>query len=267
MLGKLDTQKVSADIFSFFFSLASNKKILESGLKIDFNELLSQDDNCRYLFILFYAAIMYHIASIMKIKKLPMPRHITFSGNGSKILQILTPSNETLENFTKLIFEKVYGVDYDIDGVTIIRNFENPKEATCKGGILNPEPQPYSDIDNLKQTLLGDGMGTFITGDIKYDAVGEKMQTDVLNEVIHFIDVFIQLNNEFSYVNKFSAEPSKWNLVKQCCEKDIKKHLKDGITQKKEELHQTGTEPKIEETLFFYPLVGILNQMAQELYK
>ena len=46
-----------------------------------------------------------------------MPRHITFSGNGSKILQILTPSNETLENFTKLIFEKVYGVDYDIDGV------------------------------------------------------------------------------------------------------------------------------------------------------
>ena len=267
VLGKLDTQKVSADIFSFFFSLASNKKILESGLKIDFNELLSQDDNCRYLFILFYAAIMYHIASIMKIKKLPMPRHITFSGNGSKILQILTPSNETLENFTKLIFEKVYGVDYDIDGVTIIRNFENPKEATCKGGILNPEPQPYSDIDNLKQTLLGDGMGTFITGDIKYDAVGEKMQTDVLNEVIHFIDVFIQLNNEFSYVNKFSAEPSKWNLVKQCCEKDIKKHLKDGITQKKEELHQTGTEPKIEETLFFYPLVGILNQMAQELYK
>ena len=132
---------------------------------------------------------------------------------------------------------------------------------------MNPEPQPYSDIDNLKQTLLGDGMGTFITGDIKYDAVGEKMQTDVLNEVIHFIDVFIQLNNEFSYVNKFSAEPSKWNLVKQCCEKDIKKYLKDGITQKKEELHQTGTEPKIEETLFFYPLVGILNQMAQELYK
>ena len=29
----------------------------------------------------------------------------------------------------------------------------------------------------------------------------------------------------------------------------------------------TIKEPKIEETLFFYPLVGILNQMAQELYK
>ena len=267
ILNNLDSQKVSADVFSFFFSLAGNKEVLKSGLKIDFNELLSQDDNCKYLFILFYAAIVYHIASIMKIKELPMPRHITFSGNGSKVLHILTPSNETLENFTKLIFEKVYGVGYDTNGVTIIRNFENPKEATCKGGILDSKPQAYNDIDSLKQTLLGDTENTFVTKDMKYETVDEGIQSNILCEVKHFIDVFIQLNNEFSYVNKFSAEPSKWNIVKQCCEKDIKKHLKDGIRQKEEELRETGAEPKIEETLFFYPLVGILNQMARELYK
>lgn len=34
-----------------------------------------------------------------------------------------------------------------------------------------------------------------------------------------------------------------------------------------EEIEQTGAEPKIEETLFFYPLVGILNMVAQEVYK
>lgn len=267
VLDNLDSQKVSADIFSFFFSLADNKDVSKSGMKIDFSELLSQDDNCKYLLVLFYSAIMYHIASIMKIKKLPMPRHITFSGNGSKVLQILTPSNETLENFTKLIFEKVYKTTYDANGVTIIRNFENPKEATCKGGILEPKSQSYADIDNLKQTLLGDGRDTFVMGDLKYDEVGEKIQTDILNEVRSFIDVFMKMNSEFSYVNKFSAEPSKWNVVEQYCKKDIEKHLKDGIRHKEEELRETGAESKIEETLFFYPLVGILNQLARELYK
>lgn len=267
ILGNLDAQKVSADIFSFFFSLTDNKRILESGLKIDFNELLSQDDNSKYIFILFYAAIMYHIASIMKIKELPMPRHITFSGNGSKLLQILTPSNETLEKYTRLIFEKVYEMDYDVNGMTIIRNHENPKEATCKGGILDSKSQSYNDIENLKQTLLGDDNNTFVTKEIKYENIDEKIQSKILNEVNRFVDVFIQLNNEFSYVNKFSAEPSKWDIVKQCCKKDIMKHLKDGIRQKEEELQETGAESKIEETLFFYPLVGILNQMARELYK
>lgn len=267
ILGNLDAQKVSADIFSFFFSLTDNKRILESGLKIDFNELLSQDDNSKYMFILFYSAIMYHIASIMKIKELPMPRHITFSGNGSKLLQILTPNNETLEKYTKLIFQKVYEMDYDANGVTIIRNHENPKEATCKGGILDSKSQSYNDIENLKQTLLGDDNNTFVTKEIKYENIDEKIQSKILNEVNRFVDVFIQLNNEFSYVNKFSAEPSKWDIVKQCCNKDIMKHLKDGIRQKEEELQETGAESKIEETLFFYPLVGILNQMARELYK
>ena len=79
--------------------------------------------------------------------------------------------------------------------------------------------------------------------------------------------LFFDLNKKFSYVEKFDAERSKWEIVQKYCQRDIKSYLKNGINSKMEEIEQTGAEPKIEETLFFYPLVGILNMVAQEVYK
>lgn len=267
VLDALEKQKKSTNIISFFFSLANNKSITQKNINIDFNDMLAGDSACKYTFILFYTAIMYHIARIMKAKNLEMPRHITFSGTGSKVLNILSSSNTTLENFTKLIFELVYEESYSTDGLTLLRELENPKESTCKGGLLNPNHQDYEEVSKLKQTLLGDIAGKFIPTGMKYDEIDEKVITNVLAEVNNFIQLFIRLNDQFPFTDKFSAEYSKWEIVKKCCTKDIKKHLIDGISNKKEEIEKTQVEPKIEETLFFYPLVGILNTMTQEIYK
>lgn len=267
VMQNLDKQKRSIDIISFFFSLAINKSVLNKKVTIDFNSLLSQDGCSKYVFILFYVAIMYHIAHIMNAKGMNMPRHITFSGTGSKILMILTPNDTTLERFTKLIFEAVYGQLYNEDGLTIIREKENPKEATCKGGLLNAKPQDYSDIMDLKQTLLGDTANTFSQVGLQYNEIDEALKKSVVEEVNKAIQLFFDLNEKFSYVNKFDAERSKWEIVQKWCQRDIKNYLTDGINNKKEEIEQTGAEPKIEETLFFYPFVGILNMVAQKVYE
>lgn len=267
VMQNLDKQKKSVDIISFFFSLCTNKNILSKNIKIDFNEMLSHDGCSKYVFILFYVSVIYHIAKIMKAKGMNMPRHITFSGTGSKILSVLTSSDSTLERFTKLIFEAVYEKEYNEDGLTIIRELENPKEATCKGGLLNSKSQDYSSVMSLKQILLGDNSNTFSTGDLKYDDIDESLEKSVQEEVGKVIQLFFDLNKKFSYVEKFDAERSKWEIVQKYCQRDIKSYLKNGISSKMEEIEQTGAEPKIEETLFFYPLVGILNMVAQEVYK
>lgn len=267
VMQNLDKQKKSVDIISFFFSLCTNKNILSKNIKIDFNEMLSHDGCSKYVFILFYVSVIYHIAKIMKAKGMNMPRHITFSGTGSKILSVLTSSDSTLERFTKLIFEAVYEKEYSEDGLTIIRELENPKEATCKGGLLNSKSQDYSSVMSLKQILLGDYFNTFSTGDLKYDDIDESLEKSVQEEVGKVIQLFFDLNKKFSYVEKFDAERSKWEIVQKYCQRDIKSYLKNGINSKMEEIEQTGAEPKIEETLFFYPLVGILNMVAQEVYK
>ena len=260
-------QKKSTDIISFFFSLAGNKSVLNKKIVIDFNNILAQDGCGKYAFILFYFVIIYHVANIMKTKNMSMPRHITFSGNGSKVLNVLTPNDATLENFTKLIFEAVYEQSYNDDGLTIIREVENPKEATCKGGLLNAKPQDYSSIMALKQTLLGDASQTFVAKDLKYDDIDMTLEENVQEEVKKAIQLFFDLNEKFSYVEKFDSERVKWDTVKKYCLKDIKTYLKNGINAKKEEIEQIGVEPKIEETLFFYPFTGILNMVAQEVYK
>ena len=74
--------------------------------------MLADDNRGKYVIILFYTAMMYHIANIMKAKGFSMPRHITFSGNGSKVLSILSTNLATLERFTKVIFEKIYNEYY-----------------------------------------------------------------------------------------------------------------------------------------------------------
>ena len=266
VMQNLDKQKKSVDIVSFFFSLATNKSVRDKNIVIDFNTMLSQDGCGKYVFILFYVAIMYHIAHIMKMKGMNMPRHITFSGTGSKVLMVLTPNDTTLENFTRLIFETVYGQTYPQDGLTIIREKDNPKEATCKGGLLNAKPQDYASIMDLKQTLLGDTSNTFLSTGLRYDKIDETLMNGVLEEVKQAVQLFFNLNDKFSYVDKFDAERAKWEVVKQYSQRDLMSYLKSGIENKKEEIEQTGADPKIEETLFFYPFVGMLNMVAQKVF-
>ena len=123
--------RVSSNIASFYFSLKDNNEIVDKNLSdnVDFNNMLLLDSNYKIVFIIFYAAIIYHLARIMKAKSLEMPRHIAFSGNGSKVIRILTSSDSTLEKFTKKIFETIYGEKYPTDGLTILQNEKNNAEV------------------------------------------------------------------------------------------------------------------------------------------
>lgn len=267
VLTNLINEKKSTDIVSFFFSLAENRKLRAKNITIDFSKMLEQSGTGKYMFVFFYAAIIYHVASILKAKGMEMPRHITFSGMGSKVLAILSRKNPTLEAFTKVIFESVYGKPYLADGLTILRELKNPKEATCKGGLVALMAQDYGKVSELKQTLLGDDDCRFVAGGMKYGDVTEELRDKLIRETNHFCELFVEWNEKFSYMDKFGAEPSKWEVVKDCCARDIRKYLADGIAKKQAEITETGADSKVEETLFFYPLVGILNQMAQNVYK
>jgi hypothetical protein len=103
--------------------------------------MLKTDNEQKLELVLFYAAIIYHAAQIMKAKNLGLPRHLAFSGNGSRIVNIVG-DKDILAAFSKSIFEKVYSQRYHTkgcpDNLEIIQDAPNPKEITCKGGIRQP---------------------------------------------------------------------------------------------------------------------------------
>lgn len=259
--------KISGNIASFFFSLKNNNEILAKRLEenVDFNTMLQLDTQYKIVFIMFYSAIIYHLAKIMKAKGENMPRHIAFSGNGSKVIRILTSSDTTLEKFTKKIFEEVYGQKYPIDGLTILQNVNNPKEVTCKGGLSNPIKQDYEDLASTKmvyKTVIN-GEEAFVKNET-YGDINDSYLNKVVDEVKSFILFVIDLNKDFSFKNNFDSSETSLNIAKNECMRDLLTYTKNGLENKKKEVSDSDT---IEETLFFYPLSGMLNALISAIYK
>jgi hypothetical protein len=305
--------KNSADIASFLFSLENNRKIKEKGNalaeSVDFSKILRNNNSQTIVFIFFYTAIIYHLAHLMKARKTGLPRHITFSGNGSKIIRILPLDDGTLTELTKFIFLKIYnsspggletiqdpnpkeatnkgdlncGPDgletiqdpnpkeatckgdlyYSPDGLDIIHD-PNPKEATCKGGLLSQEAEPYSSIHSKKIVLKSSEKCSLISSETYKDINTEAHIDQVVRETETFIkfvldDTVLFLSEKGLPINKDSHE-----IAKNICFKDLKQYVKNGLLRKSKETMDTKI---IEETLFFYPLHGMLNALSNEICK
>lgn len=258
--------RISSNIASFFFSLKGNKEVMGKGVSdhLDFNKMLQNDNDFKIVFLLFYSALIYHVAKMMKAKGKEMPRHICFSGNGSKVIKILSTSNETLEDYTKLLFEKVYGQAYSFNGLTILQNERNPKEVTCKGGISNMNPQSYNQIAKTKIVLKSseDTSNPFITEEV-YGDIDDTYIKNSLKSVKEFLDMIFSLSKEFSFKNYFDISDLSLQVAKTECYRDLSIYLQNGLALKRMEVSENDP---IEETLFFYPMNGMLNALIAAIY-
>jgi hypothetical protein len=250
----------SNDTASFLFSLKDNYAINIQD-KVDFNKILQRDDNYKIVFLLFYAALIYHVARIMKAKGLSMPRHIGFSGNGSKIIQILSSSEDTLADYTKLIFEKVYGSSYPRDGLNIILS-PHPKEITCKGGALKPTMQSYTDMLATKIVFKSSDSDKPFVSTETYKDITDKHIIDCVKEASNFVRTILDMNSDFSYSKNFGVEPKSLKVAEDVCFRDLETYTKKGLEQKRSEV---SDDDVVEETMFFYPINGMLNALSKEL--
>lgn len=252
----------SSDIASFFFSLSGNSEIAEKKITklVDFNKILQEDGRFKIVFVLFYASLVYHVASLMKAKDLPMPRHMAFSGNGSKVISVLSPDRTIITDFTKMIFEKVYGKNYDNNGLDLIFE-DNPKVVTCKGGLCVEQQGQTQKVEKLVLKSLDNK--SFVSEADTYGAIDDAYLSSVVNQVSQFYKFFFSLDKQFSFVDNFCIDKQYIDMAKQICEKDVRTYLDKGLTLKKEEVNDDSTP--ISETLFFYPISGHLSILSNEL--
>jgi hypothetical protein len=256
------TAEDSGEAASFLFSLKDNTEIKKKDTlladSVDFNKILHNDRSQTIVFLFFYAAIIYHVAHIMKAKKMSMPRHITFSGNGSKIIWILPWNEDTLRELTKFIFVKIYGeTEYNHDGLTIIHDRENPKKATCKGGLLLDEAEPYSKIHNKKIVLKSSD--TFISGETYQDIDNDAFKDTVVTEAVTFINFVLKDVIQFLSKKGWEINNDSYEIARDVCFRDLKQYVTRGLEQKYRETQKTK---QVEETFFFYPLYGMLNALS-----
>ena len=253
----------SSEVASFLFSLEENDLVKQNHLqdKLNFNEVLMKDNSQKIVFYIFFTAIMYHIAHLMKAKSLTAPTNIAFSGNGSKVISVLSSVKESLELLTTKIFSLVY--NSDIKNINLIINSKNPKEATCKGGLFLT--QVPSDVSNVKSVLLGANKTTLVDNQ-KYGEVSTYYD-DIVKEVKSFMDfIALRIPRTLSLNGEFGIEQKSIQLAVSCFNKDLRTYIEKGVNLKLES-KDVGKDDVVEETLFFYPIIGVINDLSEQIFK
>ena len=260
--GVINTSNSSSDIINVFFSIENNKVLNPKGL-VSFNDLLTKDHKLKVVFVIFYSAIIYHIARIIKNKGIPIPAYISFSGMGSKVINVIGESSLNL--LTKKILSLVLGGS---NGEISIKQHPEPKQITARGSIYYGVENAQAP-ENIKAVLLGDFNNTFVeNGDeISYSELNESILESVAQEFVNFLEVFETLNKELNFRDNFGFSVDEFREFKKLlADKDkVMEYLKLGIKRKVEQLNNQSSEP-IEESLFFYPLIGGLNRLAYDIH-
>lgn len=256
----------SADYHAFLFSLGNNVDIKNKAL-YDFNALLAKDNDLRLIFLYFYAAKVYHIAKLMKYNELDLPSNLIFSGNGSKILNIISANEKLISAFTQEIFAFVFKLEnYPVHGLKIRVERDIPKAITSKGSIaLANRSEEDLDLSDIKRTLTcleHEGKSQILAWEIQQDDIQAKISA----EVEAFNDFFEHLLESFDCEDKFGISYRSICIFKEHANKHIKEFLKAGIAfnQAMEGASMKETAP-INDTLFFYPLVETIQKLIYEL--
>lgn len=259
----------SSDIITFLFSLQGDK--VNNNKALNFMTKLQNDDKMRYVFIVFYSSIIYFIAKTMKARGLKKPQTVAFSGNGARTLNILSPDNGMIGRFVQIIFNNVYQNE---DGKIEVKMESNPKIATCKGGIqcvcsnVGNHLRTYDEIDELKTIVVGNNLDTDANNNMTYGDIDDSLRRNVVDNVRNFFDFLFKLHNDNKefLINKLGADASIYDQVKEFCTGEegrqiLEDSLSKGFDKKFKEVNQ-DTHHSLEDTLFFYPLVGILHDLA-----
>ena len=253
----------SKEIISFLFELENSERYAKV-LPVSFSNLLKEDEDFKILFVVFYGAIIYHLANLMKAQGIEMPRHILFSGRGSKIINITdsSPRLDSLTVLTQMIFDRVFqqkrGNKQEAQQIELVQ-YEHPKEITCKGGLLS---EVDVDIDNIKKILLGTGEAVVVPEqNVIYPDINQALLGKVTDEVKHFLNVLFDIHREYNFSHHFGINPAYLDRYQAYLQRDLMEYLKSGHQMKVDEL-LGNQNVNVEETLFFYPLVGALNRLA-----
>lgn len=260
------SRKDSADFSNFLFSLEKDPK-----KNFRYSQLIQANVKLKLSILVFYGAIAYFSANLLKKAGIEdIPRNILLSGSAAKTAQIIDSSDDliNLSSLFKHIFEYVY--ERTIDRNITLKVASNPKELTCKGALESGITESVSQ-NNIKFWLGGINGGVWgkaldkekdVNNTPKYNEIDKVAKDYISNSIKDFYKVLDEYTGKVRFETKFLIEQAAYTKFKDLREGDIEAFLERGLRA----FHKQN-ERHIEETLFFYPLVGILNKLTYELAK
>jgi len=270
ILDDIMEKRKSEDINAFLFSIAQNKITRDNDV-FSYNTRLNEDGVRKIVFIYFYVTIIYYVAKTMKHRNVSMPRSVMFSGTGSKVLDIVGTQTD-LDLLTQTVFEKVYGEKYDGDGFSVILERKEPKQITCRGALLQTRDatgcasvdelnKMMYDFDNpLKQNYSMVEKESLTYSDMDYPNVRQS----IIRAVSEYNDFFTSLCDSVHVVDRFLVDFKALQEFKAIINKDLEHYLASGWVYLNKSQEDKSADDIIEDTVFFYPIIGTIRDNLLE---
>ena len=259
----LKGRKSSADFSSYLFALEKNE-----GSKFSYTRLLGKNKRLKLSMLISFGAIAYYSATLLKKSGINIPKYVLLSGTASKAAAIIDSSAElkNLAEIFQFIFEKVYRTK--AKEKLQIKLSSIPKEVTCKGALkaniddsINDSPVKFW-IGGMQNNSWGNALDR--EKDIKnvpnYGDINEQQKQEIESSINEFYSILDSYIDEINIETKYIIEQSAYTLFKEKRNTGIMDFLIRGI-----QAYYKKSDSKIEETLFFYPLIGMLNKLSYEL--
>lgn len=259
----LGLQAQPANMASFLFSLKKNKKLTEVSDNVkDFDKILQNDNKFKIIFVIFYTAIIYHIAKIVKAKGMDMPDHIAFSGNGSKIIKVLSSDTEIIEKYTKLVFENVLGSQHrSTISILGLDRGASPKEATCKGGLVTNKHAGQPEV-----LVLKDSSGNLADDTFTYNNFNDSDKEKIVTSVKEFFKfVLVEMPRKIDFNEYFGLDLVTLDIAREVYNQHLESYLERGINISKQETQNPDTQ--IVDVLSFYPIKGVIQDLSLEIQR
>ncbi|MGQ1948364.1 hypothetical protein ACT3CD_14815 [Geofilum sp. OHC36d9] len=259
----LNTRKNSSDFSSFLFALEKD----ESN-EFSYTRLLQKNNRLKLSIFVFYGAIAYYSANLLKKSGIGIPKHVLLSGTASKSASIIDASSnlKNISNLFQYIFESVYS-EKSREKLQI-KLSSIPKEVTCKGALkANLD-------DSIKESPIkfwiggtqDDSWGKVFDREVdvqnipKYGELNDTHKLQIEETIKDFYSILDEYIQTINIESKYIIETDAYSIFQQERESGINDFLVRGI-----QAYYKKPDSKIEETLFFYPLIGILNKLSYAL--
>ena len=263
----LTKSKKSSDFSDLLFNLEENQNIV-----FNYTNALQANQKLKLPILIFYGAISFYAAKLLKKSGSQIPQNILLSGSASKSIKILCPGNLNFANsFMKFILEKV-NMSKAPDNFQLTLS-ENPKEITCKGALNSGVNTSITDNKiiywpggNDEKNFIGkisDSNGV-VSDSLTYSEImnSDELKMQIKNSILEFFDIIDNYANQNSLSNTFGISDEAYTKFRAIRHLNLLNYLEFGI---KSTYRREGQ--KIEETLFFFPLIGLLNSLSFELAK
>lgn len=274
ILVDLSSNNKYKDIPPFLFSLKANKDVIEkeASNRLDFIKMLRDRNELKIIFIFYYTAIIYYTAKLVESTEMNYPRHISFSGMGSSILEAIFPNPEDISTLTSHILQAVLGAKGSGKVEILYKVLHNDKhmlkEITSLGGLMSSdEPSIIGEkLNEIKVILNGADMKGFYKN-TKYADINNKEHIEnVKSQVVEFANLFFNLNKDYSFTEHFGITINEINLLKDIIFDDevVRNLIIRSIEDRINEIG--GEEELVEESLFFAAFPGLITMISREIY-